>query len=336
MSVSAFLPVWAQPHRFRAIHLDPGSVGLVHPSQLGVFTFGLILNDLHTLTSAEGVRRFGRRWGYEWLPDLSAGVQHEQHEPLPQSQLAAFLSDRAGFGPNRTLWLDFLNDEHATTSDPDDAILSQFAETDGALIHQWALNAFYGLDLHLRGWAQQARRVGSGYRHAATKRLDAQQIPHRLTEVTAIDGKRRPARRYDSLYERAALELEDLAVLQPRLRTCPLCHQPYVPITTNQHVCATNLYLTHRPTPIGRCVPTIDPETQAQAERDDYRRRRKTAWTRARRAQQRHHPDSTETKRALAKWESWQRDNPPPRRPGRPPNTNAPKAHPEGNHIESE
>ena len=312
------LPIWAQPHPFRAIHLDPASVGLTHPSQLEVFTFGLVLADLHTLAAPEGVRRFGRRWGYEWLPSLAADVRNEQNLKRGPTRLQRYLIDSAGFNMSRGMALGFYADENATTSDPDEKTLTAFANTDGTIIREWALNAFGGLDRHLGGWADGRRRVESGYEQAAVRRLEAARIPHRLVEAITISGEREPARAYTSLYQRAALELEDLAVLQPRLRACRLCHQAFIPLRKEQQVCAHNVYLARGRTTIARCVPSLTEDRRAQAERDDYRRRRKTAWTRMRRTQQRHGIESAHATNALAEWELWKESNPPPRPRGRP------------------
>lgn len=322
--MTGFLPIWAQPHSFRAIHLDPRSVGLTHPSELRVFTFGLVLPDLHTLATPEGVKRFGRRWGYEWLPSLAADVRNELKLKPGPTRLQRYLTDRAGFNHTRGMTLDFYADEIATTSDPDDKTLAAFASSDGTIISTWALNAFGGLDHHLGRWASSKTRVEPGYQQAASRRLSEAQIPHRLVEVTTIGGKREPARAYTTLYQRAALELEDLAVLKPRLRTCRLCHQPFIPLRKDQQVCAQNLYHAQTRTTLARCVSAITQDTHTQAERDDYRRERKTAWTRMRRTQQRHGTDSSEAIDALAEWERWKRANPPPRSPGRPPLTPSP------------
>lgn len=67
-------------------------------------------------------------------------------------------------------------------------------------------------------------------------------MPHVLTSVNAIDGSRRWARQYTSLYERAALEFEDLAVLRPRPRICPLCHRVFTPLRAGQPICGNQLW----------------------------------------------------------------------------------------------
>ena len=128
-----FLPVWAQPHRFV----------LLDQRQRGVFTFGLALREVRVLRSAEGVRAFASRWGYEWLAGLSAGVQKEVRRTLPASELETFLrEEHALLGPNRLDGILMAEVDYDNLREPPDDVLRSFAETHGALIREWSSNAF--------------------------------------------------------------------------------------------------------------------------------------------------------------------------------------------------
>ena len=225
-----FLPVWAQPHRF----------WLLDQRQRGVFTFGLALREVPVLAHPEGVRAFARRWGYEWLPSLSAGVQKERRTSLPTSDLEIFLRDEHGItGPNALV---LAKVDYDALREPTDALLRSFAETHGALIRQWSLNAFNGVEVKLREWAQTRERVEQGHAAAARRRLMLTEMQHALTSVNTIDGSLQWARQYASLYERVALEFEDLAVRRPRPRICPLCNEVYIPLRPGQSICGNQVW----------------------------------------------------------------------------------------------
>jgi hypothetical protein len=305
-----FLPVWAQPHRF----------ALLDQRQRGVFTFGLALREVRVLSSAAGVRAFASRWGYEWLAGLSAGVQRETRRSLPESELETFLREEHGIIDYRTLDGDVVVDYDAL-EEPPDSVLGAFAENHGALIRAWSRNAFNMIEVKLRLWAQERERVEDGHVLAARRRLQLTQMPHVLTDVHTIDGASRWARQYSSLYERVALELEDLAVRRPRPRICPLCNEVYVPMRPGQAICGNQIWDALSRRLVRRCTPPSQTSIYSAAESAEYRKRRKTKWAAMDRALKKHGADDQRTKRAVKEFERWKKENPPPRPPGRPPQT---------------
>lgn len=302
------LPVWAQPHSFWA--LEGG--------MRKVFTFGLVLPELRSLSDPAAVRSLGRRYGFEWLPGLSAGVQQETHTPLPESALQAFLREEHGIlGPNHMSLEGYAANKPA--GEPPPEAIDAFAASHGALIRGWALNASNLLDIVVYDLARRRQRLPVGYEHAAASRLRLTQLPHALSAVDSIEGRRRWARTYTSLYQRAALELEDLALRRPRLRSCPLCGRPFVPLRQGQTVCGNQLWDAHSRTLVERCTPTDDTVVYTAAAAADYQRRRKTRWAAMNRTRSRHGHNDPRTRAAIEAWETWKTTNPPPRPPGRPP-----------------
>lgn len=303
-----FLPVWAQPHRFV----------LLDQRQRGVFTFGLALREVRVLASSEGVRAFATRWGYEWLAGLSAGVQHERRTTLPASDLETFLRVEHGIlGPN-TLDGSVVVDYDALREPPDD-VLRSFAQTHGALIRKWAANAFNMVDVKLRLSAQDRERIEQGHAEAARRRLKLTAMPHELTSVNTIDGHQRWTRKYRSLYERVALELEDLAVRRPRPRTCPLCNEVYVPLRPRQSICGNQIWDGLSRRLVRRCTPLERRAAYSAAEAAEYRKRRKTRWAAMNRTLKKYGHGDPETQRAIEEWERWCDENRSPRPRGRPP-----------------
>jgi hypothetical protein len=137
------------------------------------------------------------------------------------SKLETFLRVEHGIaGPNMLDGMVVV--DYDNLREPPDDVLRSFAETHGMLIRAWSLNAFNMVEVKLRGWAQSRERVEEGHAAAARRRLNLTKMPHALTSVNAIDGSVHWTRGYETLYERVALELEDLAVRRPRPRICPL------------------------------------------------------------------------------------------------------------------
>lgn len=307
--VDELLPVWAQPHSF----------SLLDERQRTVFTFGLVLTHVRLLGTAEGVRIFGECYGYEWLPGLSDGVQRETREELPTSELQRFLREEHGIIGPRELDFDKWAAGDGEAGEPSDEILVAFAEQHGAQIKSWSLNAFNMVEVKLRGWAGSRKPVELGHGAAARKRLQRTQMPHELTSVNAIGGSQHWARQYTTLYERVALELEDLAVRRPKPRICPLCNRVYIPVRPGQSICANQIWDARSRRLLRRCVPTSEEAVYSAAEAAEYRKRRKTQWAAMDRVLKRYGPDDPRTKRAVRKFERWKKENPPPRPPGRPP-----------------
>ena len=306
--VDAILPVWAQPHRF----------WLLHARRRDVFTFGLVLTELRSLHDADGVRSLGDRFGFEWLPGLSDGVQRETGSKLLESDLEAFLRDLHGIrGPNHMTLEGYARD--LPSAEPPDDVLRSFASVHGRLIRQWSLNAFDLLDIRLYEWARARQRIPAGYEGAAAKRLEATQAPHRLRAVNSLDGRRRWARTYTSLYERVAVELEDLVILRPKPRLCPLCSRAYIPLQPRQTVCGNQIWDAHSRKLVRGCTPTEETAVYDAAAAADYRRRRKTRWAAMNRALVKHGYGDPRTQTAIERWTVWKAANPPPRPPGRPP-----------------
>jgi hypothetical protein len=307
--VDDFLPVWAQPHRF----------ALLEQRQRAVFTFGLALREVRVLRSVKGVRAFARRWGYEWLAGLSAGVQKETRRPLPTSELETFLREEHGIaGPNELDGNVIADLDYDRLREPSDALLRSFAETHGALIREWSRKAFTMVDVNLRVWAEARERVAEGKAAAARRRLILTQMPHLLTSVRAIDGASRWARQYSSLYERVALELEDLVLRRPKPRICPLCNEVFIALRPAQSICGNQVWDALSGQLVRRCTPGTETAVYGAAEAAEYRKRRKTQWARMDRALKTYGPDDRRTKRAVKEFDSWRRENPPPRPPGRP------------------
>jgi len=317
-----FLPVWAQPHRFV----------LLDQRQRSVFTFGLVLTEVHSLGHPEGVRSFARRFGYEWLAGLSAGVQKETGTSLTPSELEVFLHAEHGIlGPNA---LDGMVEvDYDALQEPSDLVVRSFAEAHGALIRRWSLNAFNMLEVKLHGWARARERVEDGHGAAARRRLMRTEMPHALTSVNAIDGSQRWARQYTSLYERVALELEDLAVRRPKPRICPLCNRVYIPLRSGQPTCGNQIWDSLSKELVRRCTPISEAAVYSAAEAAEYRKRRKTRWSAMNRARTKYGHGDPRTEQAINEWEEWRKQNPPPRPPGRPPaatrDAGEPPFHPE-------
>jgi hypothetical protein len=308
--VDAPLPVWARPHSFWQLRQGDWP----RP----VFTFGLAMIELHLLRAPNGVRHVGERWGYEWLPELSHAVQREVQRPLPPSALEAFLRDKHGFESATVMNMTSMSETAKEAGLPTEEMLAGFAEHDGRLIQRWAMNAFNGLETKLPGWARTRERVESGYQDAALRRLANTAMPRELVAVHTIEGKQRWAARYASLYQRVALELEDLATRRPRMQRCPLCQRPYIPIRPGQRVCATSIWDTNSRRSVARCLENPDVETVTDAESEIHTRQRKANWARMNRTRARYGHSDPRTQRALQDWQQWQTENPPPRPRGRP------------------
>jgi hypothetical protein len=317
--VDESLPVWAQPHRFY----------LLDQRQRDVFTFGLVLTELRALRRVEGVRSFGRRFGFEWLPSLARGVRCE-HERVgrraessmrefPAGELETFLFEKHGFRCPREFDLKrWAAAQKEPAGEPPDEALRTFARTDGAQIASWSLNAFNMIEVNLFEWARARERVPAGYALVARSRLKLTKMLHTLESVTDLDGRERWAHGYRSLHERVALELEDLAIRRPKPRICPLCRRVYIPLRPKQSICSTQIWEATSRRLVGRCTPRSESALWDAAEADDYRRRRKTRWTAMNRVRKRHGQNHPRTAQAIAEWEAWRRQNPPPRPPGRP------------------
>ena len=311
--MDSFLPVWAQPHHFV----------LLDQRQRGVFTFGLALAEITALASTAGVRWFGRRYGFEWLAGLSQGVQREQGRKLPPSELERFVLEKHGIVGPRVLSSEYAELWTGEEGEPPDDILGYFAQEHGGHIRSWAANAFNLVDASLLNWARARERVPRGYEAAAERRLALTQMAHRLRPVNAIDGSHHWARRYESLYERVALELEDVAVRRPKLRICPLCSRVYVPLRRGQRICGNQIWDAQSRKLVRRCTPASETLTYGAAEAALYARQRKTRWAAMNRIRTKYAYDDPRTQEALAEWEAWRAANPPPRKPGRPAHTSS-------------
>lgn len=334
--MDAPLPIWAKPHRFY----------LLDERQREVFTLGLVLTELRGLRSLAGVRSFGRRFGFEWLPGLARGVHDERErargrgrrrsEPVqerPPTGLERFLFEVHGFRSPREFDLDrWTAAQLHPVGEPPDEALREFATSDGALIAAWSRNAFTMIEVNLFEWARARERVHVGYGMAARTRLELTQMGHTLESVHDFEGHQHFARGYASLYERAALELEDLAIRRPKPRICPLCHRIYIPARANQSICGNQLWDATSRRLLRRCLPPGETDLWDAAEAAAYRRRRKTRWTAMNRVRKKYGQSHSETAKATEKWETWRRENPPPRPPGRPlkPASEEPPFHPEG------
>ena len=175
------------------------------------------------------------------------------------------------------------------------------------------------VEVKLRGWAQRRERVEQGHAEAARRRLALTEMQHRLTSVNTIDGSLRWTRQYASLYERVALELEDLAVRRPRSRICPLCNEVFVPLRSGQSICGNQIWDALSRRLVRRCTPLEERAVYSGAEAAEYRKRRKTRWAAMNRARKKYGHGDARTKRAIKKWEQWRDENPSPRPRGRPP-----------------
>jgi hypothetical protein len=309
--VDDFLPVWAQPHRFWLLD-DP---------RREVFTFGLVLTELRSLAHPKGVRSVGTRFGYEWLAGLSEDVQRETGESLALSDLQVFLHEERGIvGPSR---LDVgVEVDYAAPKELPDAVLESFAETHGRLIRTWASAKRFNLvDASLGNWALARERVPRGHEVAARRRLEQTEMRHELVLVHGADRSQRWARRYRSLYERAALELEDLAVRRPRPRICPLCNRVFIPLRPGQAICGNQLWDALSGKLVRPCTPPDKIAVYGAAAAADYRKRRKTKWAAMARTLKKHGHGDPRTDAAFTEWEAWKKENPPPRPRGRPPKT---------------
>lgn len=325
------LPIWAKPHRFY----------LLDERQREVFTLGLVLTELRGLRSLEGVRSFGRRFGFEWLSGLGRGVHDERErvrmhgrrrrepeEERSPSELERFLFEAHGFrgahasdlnrGPHVFDLDRWTAAQLNPTGEPPDEALRAFAKTDGALIATWSRNAFSMIEVNLFEWAQERERVPVGYGMFAGKRLTLTEMAHTLESVHDFEGHQHYARGYRSLYERAALELEDLAVRRPKPRICPLCRRVYIPLRATQSICGNQIWDATSRRLLRRCLPSGETDRWDAAEAATYRRRRKTRWTAMNRVRRKYGQDHPLTIEAIDDWEAWQRQNPPPRPPGRP------------------
>jgi len=210
------------------------------------------------------------------------------------------------------------------TGRPPDEVLEEFAETHGRLIRSWSLNAFNMLEIRLHDWARSRKRVEHGYGAAAQQRLTKTAMPRELESVNGSDGSHHWASRYASLYQRVALELEQLAIRRPRPHLCPLCKRPFIPIRPGQRTCANNTWDTHTRRLVARCTPPQDTQTYDTAASQIHATQRKTHWARMNRARQTYGPDHPRTHKAIQAWNAWQAANPPPRPPGRPATRTAP------------
>jgi hypothetical protein len=143
-------------------------------------------------------------------------------------------------------------------------------------------------------------------------------MPHALSSVRAIDGSERWARQYQTLYERVALEFEDLAVRRPTPDICPLCERIYIPHRPTQAICGNQVWDAASREPVRLCFDESEGEDDHPIDAADYRRRRKTRWAAMSRARAKYGARDPRTKQALAEWQRWRIENPPPRRPGRP------------------
>jgi hypothetical protein len=307
--VEQLLPVWAHPHTsWRLAEND-----WPRPQ----FTFGLALPEVFRLGSAAGVRAVGSYWGYEWLTGLSAGVHQETNTPLPPNELERFLAERHGVtGPNEVNAVYALGQPPAGL--PPDEVLEQFATNHGRAIRDWARNAFNGIEARLGGWAKARQAVESGHQWAAERRLKLTAMPTRLVSVNSIDGHLHWARGYATLYERVALELEDLTVRRPRPRICPLCERPFIPLRSSQRVCANSLWDENTRRPFQRCTFGSDPATFDEAAARLYKTARKTQWARMNRVRNAHGANDPRTHKAIRDWEQWLKDNGAPRPRGGP------------------
>lgn len=303
-----FLPVWSQPHPFV----------LLDERQRDVFTFGLVMTEVRSLGHPDGVRAFGRRWGFEWLPGLSAGVQREIRRKLPPSELERFLLEQHAFLGPRHYDLDRWAAWDETAGEPGDEIIRDFALRHGAQIRRWAGNAFNMLETKLYTWARDRERVELGHGDAVRRRLKLTEMTHELTSVNAMDGSHHWAREYTTLYERAALEFEDLAVRRPRPRICPLCIRVYLPVRPGQPICGNQLWDATSRQLVRRCTPLSEAAVYGAAEAAEYRKRRKTRWAAMNRARKSYGHNDSRTEHAIEEWEAWRNENPPPRPPGRP------------------
>jgi hypothetical protein len=305
--VDDFLPIWAQPHRF----------ALLDERQRPVFTFGLVLTELRSLAYADGVRSFGRRFGYEWLPGLSEGVHRELKRVTPEDDLATFLSERHGMSGPGVLTLSGWKGWDGEAGEPTDEIVGSFAEAHGMPIRRWSGRALALLDASVAGWALARERVPDRYGVAARRRLQATKMQHALRLVDGGDGHQHWARGYETLYERVALELEDLALQRPKPRICTLCKRVFIPLRPNQSICSGQVWDALSGTLLRHCTPPTATAHSA-VEAADYRKRRKTRWAAMRRARARYGDDDPRTAEAVNEWESWREQNPPLRPPGRP------------------
>ena len=148
-----FLPVWADPVA-ASLSLDQ--------RQRGVFTFGLVFSEVRALASAEGVRWFGRRYGFEWLDGLSAGVRRELALEPSESSDGTFLREAHGIGGPNQLIVEGWDRWDGRAGEPSEAILESFAAADGVLIRKWASTAFSLVDASLGNWALSPRARAYG------------------------------------------------------------------------------------------------------------------------------------------------------------------------------
>jgi hypothetical protein len=122
---------------------------------------------------------------------------------------------------------------------------------------------------------------------------------HELSSVHTIEGAQRWARSYTSLHERLALELEDLTVRRPRLRTCPLCQRLFIALRPGQTLCSNQLW-EGAGRLLRRCAPPSEAASYDAAAAALHRKRRKTAWTAMNRARRRDRDDPERTAAAAA------------------------------------
>ena len=306
--VEDLLPIWAQPHSF----------ALLHDGQREVFTFPLVLAELPSLGRLQGVRSLGRQVGFEWLPGLSDGVQRETKRRFPRSELELFLEKEHGIAWPTRLSPDDGKGHDRTAGEPDDDILRAFARGHGANISRWAANAFDTLRANLADSARAQERVPPGLGSAARQRLRLTGMRHTLRPVYARDGSEHWAREYGTLYERVALELEDLAIRRPIPDTCPVCDRLYIPIVPTQAVCGNQLWDVQNRSIVRLCMDASEAPVSRDAEAADYRTRRKSRWAAMNRARDKYGEHDPRTKQAIAEWETWRDKNRPPRQPGRP------------------
>jgi hypothetical protein len=237
---------------------------------------------------------------------------------LPTSELETFLRAEHGIaGPNTLTGI--ADVDYDNLREPPEDVLRSFAETHGALIREWSLNAFSMVDTKLRFWAQQREQVEVGYADAARRRLMLTGMLHRLASVNTIDGSLRWARQYTSLYERVALELEDLVVRRPRPRICPHCNEVYNPLRPGRSTCECHIWDALSRRLVRRCTPLEEHSVYSAAEAVEYRKRRKTRWAAMDRVLKKYGHGDPRTERALEEWKRWCEENRSPRPRGRPP-----------------
>jgi hypothetical protein len=165
----------------------------------------------------------------------------------------------------------------------------------------------------LKEAADATTRVPEGFADDLKRFLDLAARPDRFVwrwREGADGWIRVRTPRYDSLFERLAIEFDHLASLRPRLGRCTLCGRVFVPLRPGrpERHCRANLWLeaARPPRRLERCVPLDETERVRVKKRLDQRYRRALARTGDHR-----HPDVVAAKRALGEWS---RKHPPAQR----------------------